>query len=162
MKKLVIYYSLEGNTRFVAQNIADAIGGEILELKPKESIPQKGVMKYLLGGKKVLFKEKPALISLDKDPNEYDVIFIGTPVWASSYAPYFNTLLSSIELKNKKIGLFCCYRGSAGKTFAHLEKQLEGNHIVGKMEFKEPIKVEENKSKIREWANSIIERISVH
>ena len=101
-------------------------------------------------------------MSLDKDPNEYDVIFMGTPVWASSYAPYFNTLFSSIEFKHKKIGLYCCYKGSAGKTFAHLEKQLEENDIVGKMEFKEPIKIEDNKNKIREWANTIIERITVH
>ena len=36
MKKLVIFYSLEGNTAFVAEAISEAIEAEIMELKPKK------------------------------------------------------------------------------------------------------------------------------
>jgi flavodoxin len=39
MASLVVYYSLEGSTRLIAENVADALGADILELKPvKEDI----------------------------------------------------------------------------------------------------------------------------
>ncbi|MBI6872212.1 flavodoxin family protein [Clostridium aciditolerans] len=34
MKKLVVFYSFEGNTRYIAQSIAKAINADLLELKP--------------------------------------------------------------------------------------------------------------------------------
>jgi flavodoxin len=53
-------------------------------------------------------KEKPVLYSFDKNPNDYDLIFIGTPVWAFSYAPAFNSFFDKIKIINKKIALFSC------------------------------------------------------
>lgn len=37
MKALVVYYSFEGNTRLIAHAIAEAVGADLLELKPKRS-----------------------------------------------------------------------------------------------------------------------------
>ncbi|MFH1472213.1 MAG: hypothetical protein ABIF85_04880 [Nanoarchaeota archaeon] len=56
-------------------------------------------------------REKPALLPFDKDPKDYDMIFIGTPVWAFSYSAPFNTFFHETELKNKKIALFICHGG---------------------------------------------------
>lgn len=159
MKSLVIYYSLEGNTRFVAETIANEIGGDILELKPKEDISTKGFMKYLKGGRQVVFKKRPELLPLDKDPSDYDLIYMGSPVWAASFVPSFNTFFSSISLKNKKIALFCCYRASAGSTFKNFTKHLEGNEIIGKLECKETVKTQENKNRIKEWIDTLNSRI---
>ena len=36
MKNLVVYYSLEGNTKLIAEFIAKEIGADIIELKPKK------------------------------------------------------------------------------------------------------------------------------
>jgi len=47
----------------------------------------KGFMKYFWGGRAVMRNIKPELLPLNKDIQEYDVLFIGTPVWAFSYAP---------------------------------------------------------------------------
>lgn len=159
MKSLVIYYSLEGNTRFVAETIAKEIGGDLLELKPKEDIPSKGFMRYLKGGKQVFMKKTPELFPLDKDPEEYDVIYMGSPVWASSFTPSFNTFFSNVKLKNKKIALFCCYKGSKGNTFKNFTKHLQGNEIIGEIECKEPVKTEENKNRIKEWAKALNTRL---
>ncbi len=50
MKKLVIFYSFEGNTKLIAENIAQAIGADLLELKPKKKMKSKGFMKFVWGG----------------------------------------------------------------------------------------------------------------
>ena len=98
MRNLVVFYSLEGNTRLIAESIAKAINADVLELKTKKKYSDKGFKKYFWGGKSVIFKEKPELLYLDKDINQYDNIFIGTPIWVGTYAPPLNTFL-----KNNKI-----------------------------------------------------------
>jgi len=138
--KLVIYYSLEGNTKFIAKIIADTIEAELLELKLKKDIPQRGFMKYLLGGLQVFTKRKPELHPLDKDPKNFDILFIGSPVWAGSFTPAFATFFSSQEIKDKKIALFCCHAGSKGKIFEKIKENLKGNKIVGEIDFIEPLK----------------------
>ena len=44
-KKLVVYYSYEGNTRFIAAAIKEAIDADFIELQPKKESTLKGFMK---------------------------------------------------------------------------------------------------------------------
>jgi len=159
MKNLIIYYSLEGNTRFIAENIASEIGGQLLELKPVSGIKSSGFSKYLWGGRQVVMGKKPELQEIPVDPAEYDTIFIGTPVWAFSFSPAINTFLSQYRIIGKRVALFCCDGGSKGKTFANMKDRLQENEIVGEIEFVEPIKGEEGKAAIaRKWAADIAGR----
>jgi len=157
LKKLVVYYSLEGNTSFIAQNIAEVMGADLLELQPQQSIKPKGLMKYLWGGKQVVMKEQPDLKPLDKRPEEYDVLIIGTPVWAFSYAAPLNSFFSAVNFKNKKVALFCCHAGGKGKTLANMREALAGNTILGEIDFVEPLRKDKKGSalKAKEWAKGI-------
>ena len=79
MKSLVIYYSLEGNTKLIADTIKNELNSDVLELRTKKRYPNKGFKKYLCGGKSVILKEKPKLLNKYIDISIYDKIFIGTP-----------------------------------------------------------------------------------
>ena len=46
MKSLVIFYSLEGNTKLIATTIATTINADILELKPNKKYHNSGFKKY--------------------------------------------------------------------------------------------------------------------
>lgn len=154
MKKLVVYYSFDGNTKFIAQIIAEAVGADMLELKPLAEPKSHGFSKYIWGGRQVFFKEKPPLAAFDKKPSDYDYIFIGTPVWAWTYAPALGTFFSQTQLKGKKIALFCCSGGGPGKTFNNMKEKLAGNEIVSEMGFIEPLRDQEsNAQKARQWAS---------
>jgi len=59
MRSSVVYYSFGGNTRFIAESIAEAVGADLLEIKPKKELSSKGFMKYLWGGRQVVMGEKP-------------------------------------------------------------------------------------------------------
>ena len=161
MKKIVIFYSFEGNTKLIAENIAKTIGADLLELKPKREMQSKGFMKYVWGGKAVMMKAKPELLPMDKDIKGYDVLFIGAPVWAGTYAAPLNTFFSAYSLSNKKIGLFCCHRGWQGEIFNKMKKVLKNNQILGEIDFRDPIKreTEKNIKKAKDWAGNIIETL---
>ncbi|MTK13106.1 MAG: flavodoxin [Clostridiaceae bacterium] len=160
MKKLVVFYSFEGNTRYIAQSITKAINADLLELKPKKDVKSKSFMKYLWGGKQVVLGQKPELERLDKDPNEYDFIIFGTPVWAFSYAPAFKTFFSQIKITKKKVALFCCNGGGKGKTFTNMREELKENDILGEIEFIDPIKGDEKKAEeAARWAKKIFSDI---
>ena len=67
MKSIVVYYSLEGNTKYAAEKIAGMIGADLLELKPVKSYPTGKVGKFLWGGKSAVMAETPEL-----EPDEFD------------------------------------------------------------------------------------------
>ena len=100
MKVLVIYYSHGGHTRQLANAISKAIGADVLELEMKKDIKHRqGFSKYLWGGKKVLFEKDPELLSFDKNPDDYDFLFIGTPTWVGQYNPIFKTFFKENTIK---------------------------------------------------------------
>jgi len=155
-KKLVVFYSFEGNNRLISKAISKEVKADLLELKPVKEIKTRGFMKYFWGGKQVLMKEKPALKPLSKDPQKYDLIFIGTPVWALTFSPPLRSFFSKVKLKNKKIALFCCHEGHKGKTLEKMESELKGNKIVGKTDFIYPLEDKlNNKRKAVSWAKSL-------
>lgn len=136
MASLVVYYSLEGSTRLIAENVADALGADLLELKPvKEDINPKNFLKFFRGGRQVVQKKTPELAPYDKDIGKYDTIVIGTPVWAFNYAPPIRSFLSQVTIKDKKLAFFCCHEGTPGKTLDNLEKDIPGNKIIGKKDY---------------------------
>lgn len=161
MKTLVVFYSFEGNTKYIAQGIAKEVGADLLELQPLEEPKKNGFMKYLWGGKQVMKKKEPELKSIDKNPNDYDLIYIGTPVWAWSYVPAFRTFLSKVHIEDKNIALFCCHGGGKGKVFEKFRECLGENKYLGQIDFKDPLKNNKDKDleEAKKWAKNIKERV---
>ncbi|PAB60554.1 flavodoxin family protein [Anaeromicrobium sediminis] len=161
MKKLVVFYSFEGNTKYIAEGIAKEVGADLLELKPLEEPKKSGFMKYFWGGKQVMTKKIPELESIDKNPNDYDLIYMGTPVWAWSYAPAFRAFLSKVNIKNKNIALFCCHGGGKGKVFERFKEDLGENKYLGQIDFQDPLKNNKDKDleEAKKWAKEIKESI---
>ncbi len=158
MKILVAYYSLGGNTKFIAETIAQEIGADILALKLKKEISSKGFMKYFWGGRQAIMKKEPELLPLDKDATQYDVIFIGTPIWAWTFTPPIRTFFSQVKLKGKKIALFTTSEGGAGKTFNNMKEKLSGNEFIGELDLtaKGPEEQQKNANKAKDWAKQVL------
>ncbi len=92
MKTLVVYYSLQGSTRLVAQLVAEAAGADLLELKPVEDVNPRGFMKYVRGRSQAFKGVVPELEPVTVDPQGYDRLIIGSPVWAVTFAPAVRAL----------------------------------------------------------------------
>ncbi|NHJ48326.1 MAG: flavodoxin [Asgard group archaeon] len=161
MKKLVAYYSFEGNTKFFAETIAKEIKADLLELKPIKEIKTKGFLKFPVGGFQVVFGIKPKLQPFDINPQDYDVIFLGTPAWSLTYSPTMRSFLSKEKFENKKVVLFCSRMTQKGRTFKAMKKKLKGNDIVDEFDLNEPLKNEkdEKEKMIKTWVKGLNKKL---
>ncbi len=160
-KILVIYHSLEGNTQFVAKVIAEETGADLLRLEPKNEIAKTG-SRFFWGGSQVFMKKVPELKKLKKDPTDYDLIFLGTPIWAWSFTPPIRSLLKQTRFKKKKFAFFCTHEGNHGKTFEKLRNELKGNKILGEINLEAPLKrgtEKKSKKKLKKWVAGILEKV---
>lgn len=112
-KTLVLYYSQTGNTQKVAELIQEKVGADIEAIVPV--VPYDGDYNATIErGRVELFEGKfPEIQPLKVNVADYDVIFIGFPVWFGTYAPPVETMLNNVDLKGKKIVPFCTF-GSGG------------------------------------------------
>ena len=132
MKKAIVYYSMSGNTEYVAKTIAQKTNADLIKIEPKKQYRDKGFTKFLWGGKSVLMGETPELKPYEFNEELYDYIVFGTPVWASSFTPPIRTFIkeNKEKLKNKKIAIFICYLGGgADKALEKFKKYLEIKNV---------------------------------
>ncbi|MGN1126608.1 MAG: flavodoxin family protein, partial [Ruminococcus sp.] len=116
MKTAIVYYSMSGNTKYVADKIADGIKGsgeaDVIRIEPKKVYPDKGIKKFFWGGKSAVMGEKPKLLPYEFSSDKYDRIIIGTPVWAGTFAPPIRSFLHEHkDMTDKKWAVFACFSG---------------------------------------------------
>ena len=61
MKTANIFYSMGGNTALTAGRLAEALSADLIEIRPKRAYPDKGLRKFLWGGKSAVMAETPEL-----------------------------------------------------------------------------------------------------
>ena len=103
MKYLVVYYSRTGTTKRIGEELAEALRADIDAIYDKKS--RDGVIGWLRAGWDAL-REKTTEIQVQKDPEEYDLIVIGTPIWSGKMTPAIRTYLRNYDLSNKKTAFF--------------------------------------------------------
>ena len=136
MNTVIVYYSMHGNSGFTAGKIAEKLGADMIRIEPEKEYPDKGVKKFLWGGKSAVMGEMPQLKPYDFDADKYDVIIMGFPVWASSPAPPIRTFVEEFKgrLKGKKLAAFACQSGNgAEKAFAKLKDQIGINTFAAEL-----------------------------
>ncbi|WP_304508043.1 flavodoxin family protein [Anaerotignum sp.] len=158
MSTLIVFFSFEGNTKFISETIAKTMNADTMELKISKEYPKKGFGKYFWGGKSVIFGEKPELINDRIDLSRYETILIGTPVWAGSYSPPIKTFLEEYRIQGKRIALFASHGGGgAKKCFAKLKDALPGNEFIGEIALVEPKKnPEDSSNEVVKWAAELL------
>lgn len=130
-KILVAYYSFEGTTELIAQAIAAITQADLLNIKPVNELKSKGFSKYFWGGSQVFMKKTPDLIDFDVDLSQYDQIFVGSPIWAGTYAPPIKSFFKHSALVNKKIYFFYTHDGGPGKVENIAKQAIQARNTYG-------------------------------
>ncbi len=118
MNTAIVYYSMSGNTQYVAKKLAEALNADLIPLVPKKAYPSSGFKKFFWGGKSALMGEKPALEPYGFDPKKYDRVVLCSPVWAGTFTPPLRTFLEDhgADLTGKRIAACFCCSGGPGKV----------------------------------------------
>ena len=154
MRILVLYYSLEGNTCYIAEKIAETVGADLQALKPIQEIKLNG-FKVVRGGRQVVYGKRPQLEPLSLDPGEYDLVFVGTPVWAFTYAPALRTCFRE-HGQSGKVACFCTHEGGPGKCLDRMAKAMPTADVLGVLDIRQPVRSDENVSRVTAWAKEIV------
>lgn len=130
-KYLVMYYSQTGATRQVARLFAQQLGADTLALEVEQ--PYDGTYQQTIERcqKEMASGEVPALKPLNIDFAQYNVIFLGYPIWFGTYAQPIASLVKQTDFAGKKIVPFCTF-GSGGLTASaeNLRKALPKAEIL--------------------------------
>lgn len=121
MKSLVAYYSRTNVTKKLAEEIASKAGADIEEIKPVKDY--QGKIGFARGGKDALQEKIIDLKPLNYDPQDYDVVYLGAPVWAGKAA---NPLISYIKQNEGKFNEVKFFSTAASDDFVKILSQLEG------------------------------------
>ena len=143
-KKLVAYFSASGVTAKVAGLLADAVGADIHEIRPKfpyskadlNWMDKKSRSTIEMNNKAF----RPEIEHSDLKMDAYDVVFLGFPIWWYVAPTIINTFLESYDFAGKKIILFATSGSSGfGKTVEELKVSvpasceiIEGKLLNGK------------------------------
>lgn len=135
MNALIAYFSATGTTAAAAKALAQATGAALYEIKP--AIPYTSAdldWRDKTSRSSVEMRDKhsrPALADTDAPVADYDVIFLGFPVWWYVAPTILNTFLEAYDFTGKTIVLFATSGGSGlGKSAAGLQVSAPGARIV--------------------------------
>lgn len=134
MKTIVTYFSTGGVTKAIAKAIAGAVGADLFEIVP-ESVYSKADLNWMnplsrCNREKIGKKDVPVSGRVDSMA-EYDVVYVGFPIWYGCAPNVVNTFLKGYDMTGKKIVVFATSGGSGiGKTADKLRPYIDGAEII--------------------------------
>ena len=125
-KKLVAYFSVSGVTAKVAREIADVEGADCFEIRPEVPYTKEDLDWTNKQSRSTLEMSdldcRPATTGCVENMAQYDVVFVGFPIWWGREPSVVDTFLTAYDFGGKKIVHFCTSGGSdIGKTCERIQ-----------------------------------------
>ena len=122
-KRLIIYFSWSGNTRFIASQIHQKVGGDLVEIelvKPYSTDYNTCLDEAKNDQER---RARPELKTKIADMDQYDVVFLGHPNWWASIPMPIASLLEQYDLSSKTIVPFVSHGGGRlGQSMTDIAK----------------------------------------
>ena len=136
-KVLVAYFSATGNTAKIAAQIADAAGAALYEIKP-ETPYTSADLNYSDSSTRATKEQndasaRPAISGAVENMADYDVVFLGYPIWWGQAPKILYTFVESYRFDGKTVIPFCTSGSSGiGSSAANLQKSApESKWLAG-------------------------------
>ena len=132
-KVAVVFFSQSkvGNTRQIAEWSAEATGGDLVEVERAEPYPEPYGETLKAAQAEISSGVLPSIKPLAANLSDYDVVFIGSPVWYGTYAAPIGSFLRAADLSGKTVIPFCTHGGGGeGRTFADIKKAVPSAKAV--------------------------------
>ena len=127
-KILVAYFSASGTTAGAARSIAQAVGGDLYEIRPATPYTRADLDWTDKKSRSSLEMNdpacRPAIAQPVEDMDQYDTIFLGFPIWWYVEPRIVDTFLESYDFSGKTLIPFAT---SGGSGISKAEKSLEAH-----------------------------------
>ena len=155
-KILVAYFSATGTTQGVAEHIANGLNADIYEIVPEEAYTDAD-LDYNDNNSRTTIEmndpdARPAISGSVENMEQYDIIFVGYPIWWGEAPRIVSTFMESYDFSGKTIVPFCTSGGSGiGSSASNLERLtsgatwLDGRRLNGS----------DSQDTVMEWVNSL-------
>ncbi len=155
-KVLVVYFSATGTTEGVAEHIANGLNADIYEIIPEEPYTDAD-LNYKDNNSRSTIEmnaptSRPAISGSVENMEQYDIVFIGYPIWWGEAPRIVSTFVESYDFSGKTVVPFCTSGGSGvGSSAANLEQLtsdatwMEGRRLNGS----------DSRETVMEWVNSL-------
>jgi flavodoxin len=156
LKSLVVYYSRTGNARFAAETIAAEIGADVEEVIDQKK--RSGALGFIGGGFAARLGKETKIAPTTKSPASYDLIIVGTPVWAGRPSPAITTYLKKNDLSGKKVAVFFSQGGKKPQVqaIAQTKALMPNSKCVGEFSIVNPLaNKEESEKQIAAWCQTL-------
>ncbi|MDH7510632.1 MAG: flavodoxin [Methanolinea sp.] len=156
MKICFIYHSYSGITRKLVKKVQADCGGDVVEVVPRQRYNT--LTAYTLGCMRARNGECDPIDPEVIDVSGYDLIVIGTPVWAFRATPAANAAIAALRgAEGKKAIVFATCGGSPGETIPRIREALagKGTRVIGEMVFAK--KDTEDEEKVAALARMIMD-----
>lgn len=153
---LVAYFSATGTTEGVAENIASGLDADLYEIVPEEPYTDAD-LNYNDNNSRSTIEmndpsSRPVISGSVENMEDYDIVFIGYPIWWSEAPRIVSTFMESYDFSGKTIVPFCTSGGSGiGSSASNLEELtngatwLDGQRLNGS----------DSQDTVMEWVNSL-------
>lgn len=155
-KVLVAYFSATGTTKGVAEHIANGLNADIYEIVPEDPYTDAD-LNYNDNNSRTTIEmndpnARPATSGSVENMEQYDIIFVGYPIWWGEAPRIVSTFMESYDFSGKTIVPFCTSSGSGiGSSASNLERLtsgatwLDGRRLNGS----------DSQDTVMEWVNSL-------
>lgn len=155
-KVLVAYFSATGTTKGVAEHIANGLNADIYEIVPEDPYTDAD-LNYNDNNSRTTIEmndpnARPAISGSVENMEQYDIIFVGYPIWWGEAPRIVSTFMESYDFSGKTIVPFCTSGGSdIGSSASNLERLtsgatwLDGRRLNGS----------DSQDTVMEWVNGL-------
>lgn len=118
-RTLVVYFSRSGRTHRIALEIAAPLGADIERIE--EPRGRLGLLGYWRSGREAYLKLVPPIEPAANDPSAYDLVILGTPIWAGNMSSPVRAYVGAHAGSFRTMALFCTHGAtSAAKVFGEI------------------------------------------
>ncbi|MDO5715488.1 MAG: flavodoxin [Tissierellia bacterium] len=154
-KILIAYYSRTGNTEKVANLVGEKMGGDMFKIEPTEAYPEDEDETKARLVEETEAKARPEYDGEVESFDDYDVIFLGYPIWNGDVPPTVKTFLEAHNFEGKKVVPFATFGGGGlGDSVQSVGDLATGGELL--QEFGIPgAEVDASKDQISDWLEAL-------
>lgn len=155
-KVLVAYFSATNTTEGVAKTIADSLGADLYEITPEQPYTDADLDYHDDKSRSTIEmndpNSRPAISGTVENMDQYDIVFIGYPIWWGEAPRILSTFVESYSFSGKTVVPFCTSGGSGvGSSASNLESLTSGATWL----FGTRLNGNASRDSVAEWINGL-------